>query len=97
MECRGQVLCYPKLCCEGPAKVRCEAWISVRDKFLREPEPSVNVVEVQLCDLGTGNFLGAWEEDCSVGASMIDDGEDGVVVVRLGQTYDEVHSHLLEG
>ena len=37
------------------------------------------------------------EEDCRSGASMVDDGKDGVVSVTVRQTRDEVHGYRLKG
>src|SRR5712671_5037609 len=76
--------------------MRREAWVSVRDDFLRQPKPSVDVVEVELCNLWSGDFLRTREENRRSQAPMVDDGEDRVVSIGLGEPNDKVHGYLLK-
>src|SRR5712671_5885195 len=54
------------------------------------------MVEVELSDFGSGYLLSAGKKDRRAGATMIDDGKDGVVSVGLGETDNEVHGYLLK-
>src|SRR5712672_1491851 len=76
--------------------MRCESWVSIRDNFLWEPKPSIDIIKVKLSDLGSRDLFGAWEEDGCSGATVINDCQDGVVSIGLRKADDEVHSDLLE-
>src|SRR5712672_1955181 len=76
--------------------MRCEPWVSVRDNLLWEPKPSIDVIEVKLGNFGSRDLSGTWEEDGCSGATVVNDRQNGIVSVGLGETDDEVHSNLLK-
>src|SRR5712671_6448766 len=77
--------------------MRCKPWVSVRDNFLREPKPSIDVIEIELGDFGSRNLSGTWEEDSCSGATVINDRQNRIVSIGLGKADDKVHRDLLEG
>ena len=76
--------------------MRRKPWVSVRDDLLWEPKPSVDIIEVELSDLGPRDLPGTWEEDGCSGTTVINNCQDGIVLVGLRETDDEVHGDLLE-
>jgi len=46
-------------------EVRCEVWVTIADDVLWESEPSVDVIEVEACDLRACYCCHAGEEYCA--------------------------------
>jgi hypothetical protein len=57
--------------------------VSIRDHLVGESEPGVQVVIVELCDLGARNGTVAGEKDCSPRAPVVNNGEDAIIPSTL--------------
>ena len=72
MECRGQVLLDAKLLAEGSSEMGGEPRVPIADYLFGEAKPSVDVVEIELCNLGAFDSGGTWEEYGRPRTSMVD-------------------------
>ena len=61
----------------------CEAGISVADDFMWKSIPAVHVTEVQVGNLWSGDRRVTGEEDGHSRASVVDNGQDGVIVIAF--------------
>ena len=61
-----------------------------------EPKPWVEVLVIQLYDLGFSYGALTGKEHSSLQASMIDNGEDAVISPTLWEICDQVHCYLSE-
>ncbi len=68
--------------------MRCEMGVPIGDELGGESKPRVDVAVVHLCDLGSRNCGEAGEEDCAPRASVVYDGQYGIVASTLGQPCD---------
>lgn len=92
-----EILLNSKLLCQGSAEVRREIWVPVGDNLTREPEPAIDVVEVQLCNARPSYGGGVRQEYGRSGASLIHDGQDCIKTSVRWKSSDEVHCYPLEG
>src|ERR1700730_11777343 len=76
--------------------MRRESWVSIADDLCGDSEPLEDVAKVQLSHACARDRIGAGEEDCCSGASVIYDREDCVVSVALGDSCYQIHGYLLE-
>jgi hypothetical protein len=74
-----------------------ETRVSVRYDLFGESEPSVDVIQIYLCDIGARYGRGARNEGGRSGTSMIHYSEDCVMILALREAGDEIHGYPLEG
>ena len=73
-----------------------ETGVSVGDYAAGQPEPWVQVLVVQLGNLGARDHALAWKEQRSAQAPMVNYGQDAVIASALWQACDQVHGYLCE-
>ena len=79
-----------------PGKLRCESRVPVTDDLARESIIPEHPLDKEFCYPLCGDLLCAWYEEGCLGAVMISDGEDGVVLLGLREFGDEVKGDNLE-
>jgi hypothetical protein len=96
VKCGGDILLGPYVGCEHSTEVRGELRVPVCDDLLQEAKPGVDVLQIEHGDAWTGNGGGTWQEDGCLGASMVNYGKNGILIVYFGEACDQVHRYLLE-
>ena len=96
MVSRRYVLFHSQSLRQGLGEVRGKPWVSVGYHLAGEPEPLIDVVQIEVGDAFSRNGGRTGEEDGRSCASVVDYGEYGVVWTVSWELRDEIHRYLFE-